>query len=165
MSRAGKIITATLLACSIWIGCGDEEPPCAAEGVIVSGVGVGTGGHAVCLGEGGAALVSRLGAATRIEDLGVLGQRLTYDALKVTLLLAGKTGAETLTAVYLGAGSTVKTAGGVGLGSSEAAVKAALGEPVKDPFVGAWWYAAKGISLQLEDGKVTAMQLTARVTK
>lgn len=164
MSRAG-IIVLTTLCCSLCMGCGDDEEPCAADGVIAPGVGVGAGGKAICLGEGAAALEARLGSATRSQDLGALGRRVEYDPLKVTLLLGGASGAMTLKAVYIGSGSTLKTAGGVALGSSEAQVKAALGDAIKDPFLGAWWYPQKGIALQLEDGKVVSVQVTAAASK
>jgi len=91
--------------------------------------------------------------------MGKLGRRAAYDKLNLAILYSGKTGAQTVAAVYLGPKSTLKTSGGVGVGSGEAAVKAALGEPVKDPFIGAWWYPAKGLTLQLESGKVVAMQV------
>ena len=164
MSRATMIVL-TLLCCSPGLGCGEDEVPCAGEGIIEPGVGVGAGGQAICLGEGAAALEARLGMATRSQDLGALGRRVEYDKLKVTLLLGGTSGALSLKAMYIGSGSTLKTAGGVGLGSSEAEIKAALGEPVKDPFLGAWWYPKKGITLQMEAGKVVAIQLTAAASK
>lgn len=156
------IWTLTLLL--VCISCGDEEEPrqpCAGDGIIAPGAGVGVGGHVICVGEGADALGTRLGTASRVMDLGDLGRRVAYDKLKLALLYTGAAGAQTLEAVYLGPDSTLKTSGGVGPGSSEAAVKAALGEPVKDPFIGAWSYPALGLTLQFEGGKVVAVQVAA----
>ncbi len=163
MSRA-TIIIISLLGLLTW-SCGDEEAPCAADGVIVPGAGVGSGGQTLCLGENAAAVQARLGSASSAQDMGAVGKRVEYAALKVTLLLGGVSGSETVKAIYLGTGSTLKTTGGVGLGSSEAEVKAALGAPVMDPFIGAYWYRDKGIVLQLEGGKVVSIQVTALAKK
>jgi len=142
--------------------CGDEEQsPCASQGQLVPGQGVGAGGTSICVGQGGTALDTALGAPSVTLDMGQVGQRVVYEKLNLALLYSGKGTGRAVRAIYLGPASTLKTAGGVGIGSTEAQVKAALGAPAKDPFIGALWYPQLGITLQLEAGKVATIMVTS----
>lgn len=137
--------------------CGGD--PCAPAGTIVPGVGVGmkAEGDALCLGQSRSDVETLLGAGTAEHDLGGAGLRVAHPTHDLEVHYSATGG--TLDAVYLDKGATYKTAGGVGLGSDSAAVKAALGAAGEDPYLKNLWYPAKGIVLQLEGGKVAAIQV------
>lgn len=152
--------TVALMMCAslllVVAACADD--PCAPADTVVPGVGVGVGDDAVCLGQTRAEVEAVLGAGQTAYDLGAVGLRVAHPShnLSVSYSAAG-----TLNAVYLDTGAAAKTAGGVGLGSTAAAARAALGTPAEDPFMNDLWYPAAGLVVQLAEGKVAAMQIMA----
>ena len=67
----------------------------------------------------------------------------------------------TVVSIELVAGVDAATAGGVGVGSSEADLRAELGDPIMEPFTGAWLYPDRGIAVQWQDGAVSSVHLFA----
>jgi hypothetical protein len=134
-------------------GCAEER--CAPAATIVPGVGTDLAGAPVCLGANRAQTARLLGDGGE-RDLGVAGKLVLYPDRHASLLFA-ESGA--LAAINLEPGVSARTASGVGIGSDQADARAALGEPVVDPLLGAWWYPAQGIVLQWKDGKAAAIQI------
>lgn len=154
VSLMSLAITAT--ACT-----GEEDAGCIPNSeTIVPGKGVALTGATVCLGQTRHEVEASLGSVTS-QELGAVGTRAVYPKHNLSLLYSkGADDSQVeLTAIYLDQGTTVKTVGGVGLGSPPAQVKADLGEPATDPFLGDWWYPQKGIVVQFENSKVAAIQL------
>jgi hypothetical protein len=139
--------------------CSKEEKCTVTEPSIVPGVGVNTGNGAVCLGNKASTTRKALGSTPVTEDMGGLGVRFSYSQHNLSGLFSGNGKNSTVTAIYLRDGIGVRTAGGVGLGSTEAEVTAEFGSPVVDPFLGAWVYRSAGIAFQFTNGAVSRIQL------
>ena len=138
--------------------CGDD--PCAPRGIIVPGAGVGMAaeGDALCLGQGRSTVETLLGPGGGEQDLGAAGTRVVHASRKISVIYAA--GEDRLAAIYLDQGAPATLEGGAGLGSTAAAVKAALGAAGgEDPFLQDWWYPTKGLVVQFEGGKVAAIQV------
>lgn len=131
--------------------------PCAPSDTIVPGVGLGLDDKAICMGDIQVDVEGRIGAGKVEHDLGAAGLRVAHPAHNLSVLYSP--GERKLVAIYLDQGTTYKTEEGTGLGSTSAAVKAALGAPGEDPYLQDWWYPTKGIVVQLDGGKVAAIQV------
>jgi len=160
MNKTSRSVTLSVaLSASLLVLAACEDDPCAPADTIVPGVGVGLGDGALCLGQTAADVEVLLGAGAVTHDLGDVGKRVTYPTHKLAVLYSAAGGE--LAAVYLDEGATAKTAGGVGIGSASAAVKAALGAAEEGPYLQDWWYPSKGMVVQLSAGKVAAIQVMA----
>ncbi len=148
------LVLGALLGAVLLGGCGPQ--PCMEGDGIAPGQGVVVDGAPLCIGATSDALAERLGPPTSSGDLGALGVRFAHPSLSLSGFTAtdGSVTSLTVTSGYEG-----RTAGGTGIGSTEADVRADLGEPVPDPFTGAWVYPNQGIALQWKDGAVTSVQV------
>ena len=152
MSRFATLVVVLLLA----TGCG--TPPCLDDDGVVPGVGASMDGASLCVGDSAELLRGRLGDEAATADLGpTVGLRLTWAEPDVVGTLI----ADSASALQLGAGFVGETAGGVGVGASEEAVRAEFGDPAVEPFTGSWVYAGDGIGFQWADGAVARIHLLA----
>ncbi len=146
-------VLAGLLGVVFLGGCGPK--PCMDGEGIAPGQGLSIDGAPLCLGETSVAVTERLGAPSSSGDLGNLGARFAH----ATLFLSGfySADAREVTSLTVTPGYEGRTAGGTGIGSSEADVRTEFGEPLVDPFAGGWVYPDQGIALQLQDGAVVSI--------
>ena len=148
-----------VVLCVLWGGCHSEI--CATDAAIVPGAGVDLDGRMICLGRTATQVEEELGAPGTRQDLGAAGVRVLYPDLDVTLLYE----ADTLRAITLHNGVKVTTSAGLGIGSTEGAVRAELGTPVIDPILGAWLYDDDGLTLLWEKRKVAQIQLAVQAQR
>ncbi|MBM4370419.1 MAG: hypothetical protein FJ098_02110 [Deltaproteobacteria bacterium] len=138
-------------------GADDTGPPAGSE--IQPGVGIVAGGVEVALGDARAAIEERLGPAPRSRDVDLLGVRLEYPELGLTLGLAGPGPEDPVTALELAAPFEGLTAEGVGIGSTEEEVSELCAGTIRDPFQGSWWCPEAGLVFQWEDSLVARITL------
>lgn len=93
--------------------------------------------------------------APRIFDLGALGARFEAPAHGVAGLLTGTGDDATVVSVEGTAW------GGVAVGDPRKAVGTALGDPIEDLFMDAWWYPEDGLLIEFEDGVVVRVHVFA----
>ncbi len=134
---------------------------CLDEDGIVPGVGAAQDGQSLCVGDAWETVDKRLGEAVTTSDLQTAGVRLTWAEPPLTGHVSSQDEAGVVTSVQLGASVTVQTAGGVGIGSDEATVRAEFGEPTLDPMLGGWLYPASGVAFQWTDGTVSKVHLSS----
>ncbi len=87
-----------------------------------------------------------------VLDLGALGARFESPAHGVAGMLTGTGDDATVLSVEWSA------AGGIAAGDPRKAVASALGDPIEDLFMDAWWYPADGLMIEFE------ADVVARVT-
>ncbi|MFC1853541.1 hypothetical protein ACFL27_25415 [candidate division CSSED10-310 bacterium] len=126
---------------------------------IVPGSGITINGETLSLGDSKNTLNSVFGAPDIERDLGNLGHNFSYLSLQVSGFFSEPEQGSKVIALYLHPGFEGFTAGGVGIGSNESAVKAEFGEPVQGCFLKAWWFNDKGICFTLENSKVSKIYL------
>lgn len=136
-------------------GCTDSDPCDGREPAIHPGSGFTLCEGEVRLGASVEALEPVLGLPTARRELAALGARIVYP--EAHLVALERDGA--LVAIELYDCPTLKTAEGIGLGSPDSEVKAALGAPEIEPFLGTWRYPSAGIALTVEQGVVVGLQL------
>ena len=124
------VLIALLLAAT---GCSDDSSEVGSA--FAPGTGITVGGEAVSFGDSEAAVQARLGAASQVR--GAAGIHHGYPDLGVTVIV--KQGA--VSGFLLDAGFTGRS-DGIGIGSDEAAVQAAFGEPTREPFLEAFFQVA-----------------------
>ncbi len=151
------VLVLAALVLAVW-GCAEEDPCEGVVAVIEANPGLDLCSDRIGPASSQEAVEQALGAPATSLDLGALGRRaehpeehlsVRYDAEGVVL------------AIDLYEGFEGKTAEGIGLGSDEASVRAALGEPDVRPFLSAWWYPERGLALQLREGVVVSLHLFA----
>ena len=158
MKRLTLYSALALLAASA-PGCkkSDDTNACLGAPAIAPGVGVQTASGRLCLGAKSGAIHASLGPPTRTTDLAVVGVRHSHPAHSLHALYGAEGAA--LESITLHQGVTVTTAGGVGIGADESAVRAEFGEPVIDPFLKIWWYRSLGIAFEWQGGRVLRIQV------
>jgi len=83
-----------------------------------------------------------------LRDLGALGARFEFPELGIAGMLTGSGDDATVISVELTA------AGGIAAGDPRKAVASALGDPIEDLFLDAWWYPEAGLMVEFEDDVV-----------
>jgi hypothetical protein len=151
-----SVLFLTLLAMTTTTGCVGQ---CLDEDGIVPGVGVSEAGASLCLDEPWPTVDKRLGAPATTSDLQGAGVRLTWSEPALVGYVTSQDEVGTVSGLQLSAGVTALTAGGVGLGSDDAAVRAEFGDPLLDPLLGGWLYLSDGIGFQWDGGAVSAIHL------
>lgn len=137
------------------------ENRCLSAPGLVPGLGVRTARGSACLGARARTLEATFGAPSRTEDLAALGTRRHHPVDHLILRYDGPGPDARLVAVEVLPGVAETTPEGVGLGSSPTAVRAALGEPDRDPFLGAWWYAGRGLTVIFAADEVSRLVIAA----
>ncbi|MFH1532621.1 MAG: hypothetical protein ABIK09_17995 [Pseudomonadota bacterium] len=100
------------------------------------------------LGANWEAVRASVGEEPVLRDLGVLGARFEYPDLGVAGMLTGSGDDATVISLE----STVT--GGIAAGDPRKAVASALGDPIEDLFLDAWWYPDEGLMIEFEDDVV-----------
>jgi hypothetical protein len=151
MRPADKVLLLLVLALP---GCDDPGPAWS----ITPGVGVRVDGVDVRLGDTLPTRLEELAGEPPVErDMDRIGTLVSFPSLHVDATVR-----ETeVTSISLEPGFAGTTSDGVGLGSEEADVRRAFGEPVPAPFTGHWWYHGRGIGFERSDGRVERVFVVA----
>lgn len=161
MGMRGWMVWAVIAACgSVGSGCDRQDDPedCATAAAIVPGCGVTVDDGALVLELTRDDVIARFGAPDAEREMTGVGRQFTFPDAGLGGMFAAA-GAATVDAIVVGEGFAGTTAEGVGLGSAEAAVTAAFGEPTRDPFLGSWWYLDVGIGFEWSDGIVSRIHV------
>ena len=125
--------------------------PCDVEAALEPGCGLQVDDLDVHLGDELERLERKLGEPQSRSDYGPLGLRVAW-AGDVSVFVDDL---GLVTSVRVGASFGGQTTDGLGVGSTQDAVSAALGEPHVDPMLGSWWYADPGIGFEWDEGVAT----------
>lgn len=150
-----RVFGLAALATALLAGCGPA--PCMEGEGIVPGQGLIVDGAPLCVGGSAAAMAEALGPPPSSRDLGALGIAFGHPERSLSGFLSAPDGL--VTGLTVTSGYAGRTAGGTGIGSVEADVRGDLGEPLVDPFAGAWVYREQGITLEWQEGAVVRVQI------
>jgi hypothetical protein len=176
MSTARNVICLALLF--VLAACGSDSPASepaagepkpdaaasASEPAISPGAGVRVEGGELLLGATFSAVKQSFGEPPKTRDMGALGRRISYPDLHLSAMLFGSGDSAEISSVTAHPGFDEGAAEKKWIGASEAELKADLGDAIRDPFLGVWWYRERGIALEMKDGAVAGLTVFA-VTK
>ena len=161
--KAASCKTALLLSLLLAAGCsGDgssEDGGCDPSWTIVPGQGVERCGQAIRIGDQRSDLETLLGAPSSMRDLGPLGLSLSFPSEHLLVQVSGDVDGARVSALYLQPGFDGQTEGRLGIGGGLDRVEAELGEPSRDPFLGALIYRKKGIAFEPADQVIGSIHL------
>ena len=144
---------------------GSDPKPDAASGASGAAVTPGSGVRAadkdLLLGATLSSLREGFGDPSDKRDMGALGLRISYPYLHLSAMLVGSGDGAVVRSITAHPGFDEGAAEKRWLGATEEAVEAELGEPVRDPFLGGWWYRGRGIAFEMKDGAVAGLTVFA----
>ncbi len=166
------LLTAVLLAASCGSDSKSSETPATGERpdaagdtveqAIMPGEGLVAGGKEIRLGLTRASLEQALGPPASLRDLGALGLRFAYPDLHLSGMLAGPEQGAEVTSLTAHPGFDEGSAERTWVGVPESEIHARLGEPLRDPFLGVWWYRGDGVAFEMDGASVVAVTVFAR---
>ncbi len=141
-------------------GCEEEPAGCDVDVPLVASCGVAVPDAVIRLGDARADVQALIGEPDDAWTLAGVASNHTYPSLGLSVLYPAS-GGDTVDGLIVHDHFGGTTADGLGIGSPEADVLAALGDGERDAYLGSVWYLDRGIAFEFADGAVSRVHVIA----